>query len=43
MAKDALVKNIGLGKLYEILELKDVAQIMYWSDFIPLKRQDVYN
>lgn len=42
IAKELLNKGVGLGKMYEILKLKDVAQIIYWSNFIPLKREDVY-
>lgn len=42
IAKDLLGRGVSLSKVYEILKLKDVAQIMYWSNFIPLKREDVY-
>ncbi len=42
VAKDLLLRSISLEKIYSILKLKDVAQIMYWSDFIPLKRDEVY-
>ena len=41
-AKDLLSKGVNLGKIYKILKLKDIAQIMFWSNFIPLKREDVY-
>lgn len=43
LAKDLLGRGVGLGKVCQVLKLKDVAQIMYWSNFIPLQRQDVYN
>ncbi len=43
LAKDLLGRGVSLGKVYQVLKLKDVAQIMYWSNFIPLQRQDVYN
>lgn len=43
MAKDLLARGVGLGKVCQILKLKDVAQIMYWANFIPLQREDVYN
>ena len=42
-AQDLLSRGVSLGKIYKILQLKDVAQIMFWSNFIPLKREDVYN
>jgi len=43
MAKDLLGRSVGLGKVCQILKLKDVAQVMYWANFIPLQREDVYN
>ncbi len=43
LAKGLLQRGIPLGKVYQLLKLKDVAQMMYWSNFIPLKREDVYN
>ncbi|MBF0489373.1 MAG: hypothetical protein HQL15_01980 [Candidatus Omnitrophica bacterium] len=43
MAKDLLRNNICLEKIYSILKLTDVAKIMYWSNFIPIQREDVYN
>jgi hypothetical protein len=42
MAQDLLRRSLPLEKVYSILKLKDVAQVMYWSNFIPLKREDVY-
>ncbi len=42
-AKDLFSQGVRLEKICKILQLKDVAQIMFWSNFIPLKREDVYN
>ena len=42
LAKDLIPKGVPLGKIYQLLKLNDVAQIMYWSDFIPLKMEDTY-
>ncbi len=43
IAKELLTNGVILGKIYQVLKLKDVAQVMFWSNFIPLKREDVYN
>jgi hypothetical protein len=43
MAKDLLKRSLPLEKVYSILKLTDVAQIMFWSNFIPLKREDIYS
>jgi hypothetical protein len=43
VARDLLGRSLSLEKVYAILKLKDVAQVMYWANFIPLKRMDVYN
>ena len=43
MAKDLLSRSLSLEKAYAMLKLKDVAEVIYWSNFIPLKREDVYN
>jgi hypothetical protein len=43
MAKEVLERNLSLEKISSILKLKDVAGILYWSNFIPLIREDVYN
>jgi len=42
LAKDLLLRGLSFGKVCQLLKLKDIAQIMYWSEFIPLKRDDVY-
>jgi hypothetical protein len=41
-AKEVFRRNLSLEKACAILKLKDVGQVMYWSNFIPLKREDVY-
>jgi len=43
LAKDLLGRHVSLEKICSILKLSDIAQIIYWSNFIPLKREDVYN
>lgn len=42
-ARDLLARSVSLQKVCSILKLKDVARVMYWSNFIPLIREDVYN
>ncbi|MEI7998968.1 MAG: hypothetical protein WCH62_05625 [Candidatus Omnitrophota bacterium] len=42
LVKKLLRNNVSLGSFYQLLNLKDVAQIMYWSNFIPLIRDDIY-
>jgi hypothetical protein len=42
-AKEVFRRNLSLEKACAILKIKDVAQVMYWANFIPLKREDVYN
>jgi len=43
LAKELLGKSVILGKVIKLLKLTDVAKVMYFSNLIPLKREEMYN
>lgn len=43
LAQELLNKSVGLGKAVKLLQLTDVARIMFFSNLIPLKREEMYN
>ena len=42
LAKDLLQRGLNVGKVSQLFKLKDVARVMYWSNFVPLKREDLH-
>ena len=42
-AKKLFHQGIGIGKVAQLLRLSDIAKIIYFSNLIPLNREDVYN
>jgi len=42
-AKQFLLHGVGIGKLAQLLKLKDICQVVYYANLIPLSREDVYN
>jgi len=42
-AKQLLCKGVSISKVSELLSLRDVAQVIYYANLIPLSREDVYN
>ncbi len=43
MAQQLLGKSVTLGKAVKLLKLTDIARVMYFSNLIPLKREEMYN
>jgi len=43
LAKQLLPKGVGLAKLSQLLKLPDISRAVYYSNLIPLSREDVYN
>lgn len=43
IARDLLLRSVNLQKVCHLLKITDVARVMYWSNFFPLIREDVYN
>ena len=43
LAKELLSRSVPIGKVIKLLKLNDVARIMYFSNLIPLKREEMYS
>jgi len=41
--KQLLSKGVGVGKLAQLLNFRDIARILYYSNLIPLSREDMYH
>jgi hypothetical protein len=42
-AGELLSKGVGIGKASKLLGLSDIARVMYYANFVPLSREDMYN
>ena len=42
LAKEFLVKMGSFGRVFRLLKLNDIARMMYFSDLIPLSREEMY-
>ena len=42
MASQLLPKGLGLGKFAQLLKLPDISRAIYYSNLIPLSREDAY-
>ena len=42
-AQELLSKGVPLSKVFKLLKLSDIAKMMYYANFIPLQREDMYN
>ncbi len=42
-AKQLLPKGVGLGKFAQLMKLSDISRAIYYSNLIPLSREDMYN
>ena len=43
LVRNLLQKGIGLGKLSQLLKFPDIARALYFSNLIPIFREDVYD
>jgi len=43
LAQELLDKGAPFSKVYRLLQLPDIARMMYYANLIPLSREDMYN
>ncbi len=43
LAKDLLARSIATGRVVKLLKFDDIGRIIYFSNLIPLKREEMYN
>ncbi len=43
LARDLFAKGLTIGRVCQLLEISDVARLMYYAKLIPLSREDMYN